>query len=90
MAKSLDSAEPQFSHPLNGGDFPSPGTTESEKMVVGVLCLPFTPKRVSCGPSESTLTSERSENINTAQKQAFGRHLQEPWPLVIPGDGAGH
>lgn len=52
-----------------------------------MLCLPFTPKRVNCGPSESTLTSERSENINTAQKQAFGRHLQEPWPqeLVIPG-----
>ncbi|XP_059730634.1 xylosyl- and glucuronyltransferase LARGE2 isoform X5 [Bos taurus] len=44
-------------------------------------------QRVNCGPSESTLTSERSENINTAQKQAFGRHLQEPWPqeLVIPG-----
>lgn len=31
--------------------------------------------------------SEQSENMNTAQKQAFGRHLQEPWPqeLVIPG-----
>ena len=37
LAMSLSPSEPQFSHPLSGDDFTSPGITGFEKMVVEVL-----------------------------------------------------